>query len=151
MEHGHTTVHQPGSFPQLKGGMWICDFVLNELGFRCLAERFWICERGFDCAVHEHLSIYPWSEHTAPGGARLIELDTFHVTITLEAERLHFYYHERSTNVWEPGGHTSSAEIRRIGHNPERLRRRADAIAAALVAALQGALLPRRLRRRQGG
>jgi hypothetical protein len=131
--------------------MWIWQGVLHELGFRRRSERYWQCERGHGLGATEHLSLFPWSECGPEGGARLIELNTFHVTFVLEGEHLHFYYHEGHDNDWEPGGHTSSREIRRIGHNPRALRRRADAVASALVAALGGEMLPRGFSRRARG
>jgi len=82
--------------------------------------------------------------HQRHGTRWLVELTEFHVTFQLGLEHVHFYYHEQGENAWRPAGHTSSAEIIRLGESPLAWRSRADASAAALVAALGGVLLPRR-------
>src|SRR5262245_4040070 len=125
--------------------MWLWESELQRLGFRRRSERYWQCERRFGLPAWGHLSIFPWSEHALSDNRLLIELDTFHVTFAIEGEHVHFYYHEASTeNDWEPGGHTSSAEICRLQRRPRSLRAQADEIAALLIAALAGALRPRR-------
>lgn len=125
--------------------MWIWESELRALGFRRRSERYWRCERRFGLPGWGHLSIFPWSEQVLQGdeGLRLVELDTFHVTFVVDGEHVHFYYHERLENDWKPGGHTSGREIRRLGRVPRQLRAEADAVAAALVAALAGVLYPR--------
>jgi hypothetical protein len=67
----------------------------------------------------------------------------FHVTFYRGGEHLHFYYHETSDNHWQPAGHTSHNEIRRLGLEVGALRAQADGVAEALVEALGGALLAR--------
>jgi hypothetical protein len=123
--------------------MWLWESELRALGFRRKSERYWQCERRFGLPVCGHLSVYCWSEHVVDGGRLLAELDTFHVTFLIGHDNIHFYYHERLENEWEPAGHTSSAEITRLGHDPRRLRLEADAVAARLVAALGRAFRPR--------
>jgi hypothetical protein len=99
-----------------------------------------------------HLSVFAGAEHEGPGGgkrspARLVALSAFHVAFEVGGERLHFYYHERLENEWEPGGRTSAREIARLGARPRELRREADVIAAALVEAFGGIYHPHRPRR----
>jgi hypothetical protein len=119
---------------------------MRELGFRRKAEQYWQCERRFGLPENGYLSVFSWSEQAIPGSAGrrfLVELSEFHVTFLLGFEHVHFYYHERSDNDWMPEGHTSRAEIRRLGEDPHAWRERADGVAATLVAALQGVLYPR--------
>ncbi len=128
--------------------MWIWTEQLRLLGFRRKSERYWQCVNHFELGPSEHLSLFPWSEvHLAETGQTLVELDTFHVTFIHGVDHIHFYYHEQNDNVWEPGGHTSSREIRRHGQCPREMRARADRIAAAFIHALTGSMLPRRKKR----
>jgi hypothetical protein len=129
--------------------MWLWECELRSLGFRRKSERYWQCERGHELPVAAHLSVFTWSEQRIPpradGGVRwLVELTEFHVTFQLGLEHVHFYYHEQGENDRRPAGHTSSAEIARLRESPRACRREADVIAAALVSALGGVLLPRR-------
>jgi hypothetical protein len=121
--------------------MWLWECELREAGFRLRSAGYWRCERRFGLPAHAYVSIFAGGE--AGGGRRAVEVSAFHVTFQLGTDRLHFYYHERAEDVWEPGGHTSAAEIGRYGVEPRQLRDRADEIAARVTAALQGALLPR--------
>src|SRR5262249_60227047 len=115
---------------------------VRALGFRRKAERYWWCRRRFGLQEDEHLSLFSWSEQSIPDGSRravrfVVELTEFHVTLPFGHDNIHFYYHERLENEWSPGGHTSSAEVRRLGLDPAALRERADAVAAEFVAALR--------------
>src|SRR5262249_5353677 len=115
------------------------------------SDRYWLCERRYGLRGDDHLSVWSWSEQTIPAGRKcvrhLVELTEFHVTFYKGGEHVHFYYHERAENVWAPGGHTSDTEIDRVGGDPDRLRREADASAADLVAALGGDWRPRKWKR----
>jgi hypothetical protein len=129
--------------------VWLWDFQLHELGFRRKSEGYWQCEGRYGLPGHAHLSVFACAEHDAPGGGksklvRLVGFSAFHVTFEVGGERLHFYYHERLENEWDPGGRTSAAEISRLGVVPRELRRQADAMAAALVEALGGTYHPRK-------
>lgn len=123
--------------------MWLWESELRALGFRRKAERYWLCGRRFGLPSGDHLSLYCWGEQVLPGQRLLVELTEFHATFHVAGERVHFYYHERLENVWEPGGHTSSGEILRLGQDPAALRAEADGIAARFVEALSGRFLPR--------
>lgn len=127
--------------------MWLWASELNDLGFRRKSERYWQCERRFGLPAAAHLSLFSWGEQALPADSAhplvLVELTEFHVTFVLRHEHVHFYYHERLENDWEPGGHTSAAELRRLGADVRALRARADAIAATLIEALGGAFDPR--------
>jgi hypothetical protein len=128
--------------------MWLWASELYELGFRRRSERYWQCERRFGLPNGAHLSLFSWGEQALPGASRrprfLVELTEFHVTFVLRHEHVHFYYHEHLENEWRSGGHTSAAELRRLGADVRALRARADAVAAALVTAVGGAFQPRR-------
>jgi hypothetical protein len=52
--------------------------------------------------------------------------------------------HERHNNEWQPLGHTSGRELRRLGRNRARMQREADGVAGLFVGALGGVLLSRR-------
>jgi hypothetical protein len=78
------------------------------------------------------------------GGPTPLEISAFHVTFLLNADNIHFYYHEAGDGVWAPGGYTSVAEIERHGVDPGALRDIADAAAAEVAAALGGVLRKRR-------
>jgi hypothetical protein len=123
--------------------MWLWENELRELGFRRKGERYWLCGRRFGLHEDDHLSVVSWCEQTILAGRRgrpryLIELTEFHVTLCIGHENVHFYFHESGENEWGPAGHTSSAEIRRLGHDPCALQGVADRVAGAFVAALGG-------------
>jgi hypothetical protein len=125
--------------------MWLWANELAERGFKRQSERYWQCTRRFGLRPGDHISIFAWSEQTVPAAPslRLVALTEFHVTFHIKSEHIHFYYHEHGDNEWKPGGHTSGAEIRRLGEKPSLLRREADAVAAAFIEALAGVLLSR--------
>jgi hypothetical protein len=118
------------------------------MGFRRKSERYWRCERRFGLPANAHLSLFSWGEHALPVAAGaapvLVELTEFHVTFVLGNRHVHFYYHERRQNDWDPGGYTSKGELRRLGADRAALRTSADAVAEAVVAALGGTFYPRR-------
>jgi hypothetical protein len=128
--------------------MWLWDHDMHRLGFRRKSDRYWWCERRYGLAEGDHVSVFSWSEQAIPTGRSrpprfLVELTEFHVTMPRGGENFHFYYHEHGENEWQPGGHTSAVEIRRVGCDPAELRAGADVIAAEVAAALGGVLLPR--------
>jgi hypothetical protein len=128
--------------------MWIWNTELQQAGFRQRSVGYWRAERRFGLSPGAYVSVFPGGESVAPreGGhddRNLLDVSAFHVTIPVDVDRLHFYYHEAGEGVWEPGGHTSSNEIRRHGVDPRMLREQADAIAARVVVALRGVMLPR--------
>jgi hypothetical protein len=127
--------------------MWLWDVQLSELGFRRRSSRYWQCERRFGLPGHAYLSLFTWAETRHPDGSRrskrFVEICAFHVTFLIGFDHVHFYFHERDENVWEPGGHTSSPEIVRLNHDPGRLRTCADEITADFIRAMNGALLAR--------
>jgi hypothetical protein len=130
-----------------KEAMWLWEGELYRLGFRHRSGHYWQCERGFGLPGHAYLSVFVVGKRGASRRCRkrhrLVEVSAFHVTFQVGVDNLHFYYHERAEGVWEPGGHTSTPEIRRHGCHPSQLREEADAIAARLTAAWQGVLLAR--------
>ena len=123
--------------------MWLWQCELPRLGFRQLSEWYWQCERGHGLAAGVYLSIFADAADREPGGRVRLDVAAFHVTMILGVDRVHFYYHEAGEAVWEPGGHTSGAEIRRHRADLRELRRRADAVAANLVAAMGHSWLSR--------
>jgi hypothetical protein len=127
--------------------MWLWASELNELGFRRRSEGYWRCERCFGLPGGAHLSLFSWGEQVLPGARFLVELTEFHVTFVVRQEHVHFYYHERLDNDWDPAGHTSAAELRRLGVDGAALRARADVVAASLIAALGGTFYRRGERR----
>jgi hypothetical protein len=126
--------------------MWLYDLELEPLGFRRKGDRYWQCQRRLGLLGDDHVSVYSWSEQRLPAGRFLVELTEFHVTFYRGGEHLHFYYHELADNHWQPAGHTSPNEISRLGLQALVLRADADSVAAALVEALGGVLLPRQER-----
>jgi hypothetical protein len=134
--------------------VWLWESELREQGFRRKSERYWQCKRRFGLGPDEYLSLFSLGEQTLPGGRGgsvrfVVELTEFHVTFRVGFEHVHYYYHERQENEWEPGGHTSAAKVRRLGLDSAALRARADAIAAEFIALLGGACRPRHVRRRE--
>lgn len=119
--------------------MWLWECELRRLGLRRLSERYWQCEGRYGLPGGAYLSVFP---HATAGRERL-DVCAFHVTFCLGVDRVHFYFHERAEEVWEPGGHTSAAEIRRYRREPAELRRVAEGVAAEFLAALGMRLLPR--------
>ncbi len=130
--------------------MWLWDNELHERGFRRRSERYWQCVRGHGLPADAHLSLFSWAEQTLPGRRKaerryLVEVTEFHVTFHVGIDHVHFYYHERLHNDWEPAGHTSTDELLRLRLIPAEWRQRADAVAARFVAALGGLFYPRDL------
>lgn len=128
--------------------MWIWEGELERHGFRRRSRRYWQCERGFRLPAGAYISVYVTDKDTAPGrrrrgGHRVVEAAAFHVTFLLDVDNVHFYYHEQAEGVWEPGGHTSAAEIARHGFETSRLREIADTSAREFARALNVHLLPR--------
>jgi hypothetical protein len=123
--------------------MWHHEGTMRTLGFRPRSDRYRRCVRRYGLRGDDHLSVYSWGELTLPDGGRFVELTEFHVTFYRGGEHLHFYYHETHPNHWQPAGHTSANEIRRLGLDVRRLREEADAVASALVAAMGGLLIAR--------
>jgi hypothetical protein len=121
--------------------LWACE--LRRLGFRRLSERYWQCERRYGLPDGAYLSAFAHAREREPSGRERVDVCAFHVTFCLGVDRVHFYYHEATDAAWEPGGHTSAAEIRRYAVEPAEPRRTADAVAARLVSALGSELLPR--------
>jgi hypothetical protein len=132
-------------FNEKKWSVWLWAAELHDLGCRRKSDGYWQCQRRFGLPDHGHLSLFASAELRPPGkgGPRLVELSTFHVTFEVHLGNVHFYYHECRLNAWEPGGHTSAAELRRLGCDPVALRDLADAVAAEFVAGLGGAWHPR--------
>ena len=127
--------------------MWLWNSELRQLGFRRLSERYWQCERRYGLPANAYLSLFSHArerQFTAGAGEReRVDACAFHVTFCLGVDRVHFYFHECDEGVWEPGGHTSAAEIRRYRQEPVELREVADRIAAEVVSALGMKLTPR--------
>jgi hypothetical protein len=131
-----------------KGGMWIIDAELQQLGFRRRSRRYWQCEWRYGLPDNAYISIYAGGKDShldrePRNQPRIVEVSAFHVTFLLDVDNVHFYYHEYGDGVWEAGGHTSGAEIARHDADPLTLRQLADAIAAEFVMALAANLLPR--------
>jgi hypothetical protein len=125
--------------------MWIWECELRRLGLRRLSERYGQCERRYGLPEDAYLSVFSHAaerQSTAAGPERL-DICAFHVTFCLGVDRVHFYFHEREEDVWEPGGHTSAVEIRRYRREPAELRAVAEGVAAEFLAALGVTLLPR--------
>jgi len=114
--------------------MWLWQVEWHVVGFRRQTRRLWLCKRRFGLPPNAHLSAFVDCESTLPHRGTLIGLSTFHVTFEIASDNVHFYYHERLENEWEPGGHTSAGEITHLGADLRELRR----IAAAVVEALRG-------------
>jgi len=123
--------------------VWIWDEHLQRLGFRRRSDRYWQCQQRYGLSPIDHMSIFSWSEQRIARSRFHVELTEFHVTLARKGEFLHWYYHEHELNAWQPGGHTSVAELERLGLDVTRLRGEADEIAAEFIAALDGVLLTR--------
>jgi hypothetical protein len=117
------------------------------LGLRRLSPRYWQCESRYGLHGGAYLSVFSYAEERQPtaaaAGRERFDICAFHVTFCLGVDRVHFYYHELAEGVWEPGGHTSGAEIRRYRREPAELRALADRVAAEFLAALGMKLMPR--------
>ena len=122
--------------------MWLHPNELRRAGFRRHSPRYWRCAGRHGLPAHAHLSAFAHAV-SARGGSERVDVAAFHVTFVLGADSLHFYYHDAAEGAWEPGGHTSTAELLRYPVDPARLRADADAVAARLAAALATRLLPR--------
>ena len=123
--------------------MWHYEGTMRTRGFRSKSDRYRQCVRRYGLRGDDHLSVYSWSEQALPDGGLLVELTEFHVTFYRGGEHLHFYYHETHDNHWQPAGHTSANEIRRLGLDVPCLRDEADAIASELVAQIGGFMIAR--------
>jgi hypothetical protein len=127
--------------------MWLWECELRQLGLRRLSERYWQCERRYSLPHGAYLSVFPHAQErqTTDGtkGRERIDMCAFHVTFRLGVDRVHFYFHEVGEGIWEPGGHTSAAEIRRYRREPTELRAVADQIASEFLSALGMELLSR--------
>jgi hypothetical protein len=135
--------------------MWLWDLELQRIGIRRKSRRYWQGEGRFGLPAGAYVSMFVTARDNAPGrrrrgGSILLEVSAFHVTFLLNADNIHFYYHEVGEGVWAPGGHTSVAEIARHGTDARVLRDIADAVAAEVVAAL-GGILRKRCRRYHDG
>lgn len=122
--------------------MRLWTWQLHQLGFRRFSDRYWQCERGHDLPAAAYLSVFS-DVRDRDGDGERIDVGAFHVTFVLGIDRVHFYYHEVTERVWEPGGHTSSGEIRRYRRDPAELRAVADGVAFVFLAALGRELTPR--------
>lgn len=131
--------------------MWLWNDDLHTLGFRRRSEALWTCEGRHGLPEGWHLSVYAWlRDHPRRTRRRrrraaplLVELASFHVTLPLWDEVVHFYYREESHNTWVPEGHTPTHQIQELGGDPPALAQQADAVALRLVSALRGHLRPR--------
>lgn len=133
--------------------MWIWACELHRLGFRRRSPHYWRCDGRYGLPASAYLSLFHAgsdgeSSRTQPSRIRF-DVSAFHVTYCLGVDRVHFYYHEAGELSWEPGGHTSSRELRRLGVKPANMRAAADDIAARVAEAMGVTLQPRRQRRRR--
>jgi hypothetical protein len=127
--------------------MWLWECELRQLALRRLSAGYWQCERRYGLPGVAYLSEFSHArERPAAAGAAAserLDICAFHVTFCLGVDRVHFYFHEAAEGVWEPGGHTSAAEIRRHRREPAELRAVADRAAAEFLTALGMQLTPR--------
>jgi hypothetical protein len=127
--------------------MWLWECELRELGLRRLSQWYWQCERRYGLPAEAYLSVFAHAQErqssAGTGTRERVDVCAFHVTFCLGVDRVHFYYHEIADGVWEPGGHTSSAEILRYRRDPAELRAIADRVATEFAAALGMKLVPR--------
>ena len=125
--------------------MWLWECELHAVGFRRRSDRYWQCERRFGLPQSAYLSIFEHAAFHVPERKRrtarhALEVSAFHVTFLVGVDHIHFYYHELDDYLWEPAGHTSNAEIRRHGVDPQILRDEADRIAEQVAHAFGGIL-----------
>jgi hypothetical protein len=127
--------------------MWLWECELRRLGLRRRSHWYWQCERRYGLPPEAYLSVFCHAqERQSQGGIGVrerVDISAFHITFCLGVDRVHFYFHEVGKGAWEPGGHTSMAELRRYLREPLRLRSVADGIAAKFLAALGMELLLR--------
>lgn len=116
--------------------LWICE--LKQLGFKQKSNRYFQCTKGYGLENNGHISMFLWTRNGKGKNATCFEVNEFHITLKGGGHNLHFYYHERSENVWQQGGHTSTNEIELLGFCAEALREQADSIAKEFVAKLNG-------------
>jgi hypothetical protein len=125
--------------------LWISEF--RQWGFRRLSVRYWQCERRYGLPAAAYLSVFSHASERdlaeGDGERERVDMSAFHVTFCLGMDRAHFYFHEVDEGVWEPGGHTSGAEIRRCCKDPAELGAVADRVAAEFLATVQMTLLAR--------
>jgi hypothetical protein len=125
--------------------LWACE--LRQRGLRCLSASYWQCERRYGLPSEAYLSVFAHAgekQHRGgTAGRERLDVAAFHVTFCLGVDRVHFYFHEVADGMWEPGGHTSTLEIRRYRREPAELRSLADRIAGAFLSSLGMQLLPR--------
>lgn len=115
--------------------MWLWEWQLRHHGLRRRSEGYWQADRRYGLPADAYLSVFAHAHERPPAGGERVDVCAFHVTFYLAPDRVHFYYHEVADGVWEPGGHTSAAEIRRYRVEPAALREMADRVAAAFLAA----------------
>jgi hypothetical protein len=127
--------------------MWLWECELRQLGLRRLSTRYWQCERRYGLPEGAYLSVFPHAgeRQTTAGTATRERFDicAFHVTFCLGVDRVHFYFHEVAEGVWERGGHTSAAEIRRYRREPAELLAAAEGVAAEFLSVVGMKLLLR--------
>ena len=93
---------------------------------------------------NSHISLFLEEAHSyAPSSIRCYEFAEFHVTFEVYRHNLHFYYHEIRYDEWLPEGHTSTAEVTRLGYDACDLKTISDEIAEQFVKALDGRFLGR--------
>jgi len=127
--------------------MWLWTCELKQLGFKRKSDRYFQCARGYGLNEGEfgksefcdgqYISLFLWTQNSR-ANATCFELSEFHITMQLGGHNIHFYFHEKMANVWEHGGHTSSAEIHLLGYDANELCRIATVIATNFIGSLQG-------------
>ena len=119
--------------------LWSDD--LKRLGFRPKGSRYWCCQRGYGLDSATHLSLFVCTTHVrVSADVACFDIAEFHVTFEVPGHNLHFYYHEGLPGHWTLGGHTSTAEIHRLGFDRVTLEQEANQIAAELIEAIGGVL-----------
>ena len=123
--------------------MWLWECELRQLGLRRLSAGYWQCERRYGLPGGAYLSVFAHASERQAAGRERFDICAFHVTFCLGVDRVHFYFHESAEASWEPGGHTSGAEIRRYRREPAGLRAVADRVAEEFLSARGMRLMPR--------